>query len=167
MVLFHSRASNHQRLHPQLVGGSTCSLCSRTSFQGYSGLHFEFVQGAPVRNREKVGEQFTPISLWFLVSIYWHILTMVYKPTNITGGAPPCIESAYSTVYFCRCSTWNIEFGTQNLLVGCLLIQLIVIVQLIHWSIFMILWVGAPLQFPIPLLANAFSRISLGRKLTI
>ena len=70
MVLFHSRASNHQRLHPQLVGGSTCSLSSRTSFQGYSGLHFGFVQGAPVRNREKVGEQFTPISLWFLVSIY-------------------------------------------------------------------------------------------------
>ena len=30
----------------------------------------------------------TLISLWFMVHI--SILTLIYKPTNITGGAPPC-----------------------------------------------------------------------------
>ena len=38
----------------------------------------------------------TPMSLWFMIGI--SILTMVYKPTNITGGVPPCrvfLESRY------------------------------------------------------------------------
>ena len=32
----------------------------------------------------------TPISLWFMLDI--SIVNGVYKPTNITGGAPPCTD---------------------------------------------------------------------------
>ena len=49
--------------------------------------------------------QITPISLWFMADIA--IVNGVYKPTNITGGAPSCRKASNDNKLLCSAvSSW-------------------------------------------------------------